>query len=120
MLSIVKKTITFPFAALALMLLMTTLFPSSYAVASFQSAKSLFASKCAVCHGNDGGGGTAKGKELKVRDWRSAPEVKKMSDAQLLEITLKGKGKMEAYEKNLGKEKVQMLVAYSRELINKQ
>ena len=84
-----------------------------------QSAKALFAQKCSVCHGNDGSGSTAKGKELKVRNWKTDPEVKKMSDAKMLEITLKGKGKMEAYEKTLGKEKVQMLVTYSKQLIGK-
>lgn len=87
--------------------------------AYFQSAKALFAQKCSVCHGNDGAGGTAKGKELKVRNWKTDPEVKKMPDAKMLEITLKGKGKMEGYEKTLGKEKVQMLITYSKELIGK-
>jgi mono/diheme cytochrome c family protein len=87
--------------------------------ASFQSAKSLYAQKCSVCHGNDGSGNTAKGKELKVRNWKTDPEVKKMSDAKMIEITMKGKGKMEGYEKTLGKEKVEMLVQYSKELMGK-
>jgi cytochrome c len=86
--------------------------------ATVQSAKSLYQSKCAVCHANDGSGNTAKGKELKVRDFRS-PEVKKMTDAQLYEITAKGNGKMEGYEKSLGKEKVLMLIEYCKEFINK-
>jgi mono/diheme cytochrome c family protein len=91
---------------------------SSPTVFAFQSVKSLYGSKCAVCHGNDGSAGTAKGKELKVRDLRS-PEFKKMSDAKALEVLLKGKGKMEGYEKTLGKEKVEQLLAYCRELSNK-
>ena len=85
---------------------------------AFQSMKSLYASKCAVCHGNDGSANTAKGKELKVRDLRS-PEFKKMPDAKALEVMLKGKGKMEGYEKTLGKEKVEQLLAYCRELSSK-
>src|SRR5262249_36527682 len=63
--------------------------PSPPALA-FQSAKSLYASKCAVCHGNDGSANTAKGKELKVRNLRSE-EFKKMSDAKAMEVMLKGK-----------------------------
>jgi mono/diheme cytochrome c family protein len=87
--------------------------------AYFQSAKALYAQKCSVCHGNDGTGNTAKGKELKVRNWKTDPEVKKMSDAKMIEITMKGKGKMEGYERTLGKEKVEMLIAYSKELMGK-
>jgi len=90
--------------------------PRPNAAATIQSAKSLYQSKCAVCHGNDGSGNTAKGRELKVRDFRS-PEVKKMTDAQLYEICAKGKGKMEGYEKSLGKEKVLMLIEYCKEFM---
>ena len=85
---------------------------------AFQSAKSLYASKCAVCHGNDGSANTAKGKELKVRSLLS-DEFKKMTDAKAMEVMLKGKGKMEGYEKTLGKEKLEQLLAYCRELSNK-
>ena len=42
-----------------------------------------------------------------------------MSDAKAMEVMLKGKGKMEAYEKTLGKEKLEQLLAYCRELSNK-
>ena len=81
----------------------------------FQAVKSVFNSKCAVCHGTDGTANTAKGKELKVKDMRSA-EVQGMSDDKLLEVIAKGKGKMLGYEKSLGKDKCQELVAYTREL----
>ena len=86
---------------------------------ALQSVKSVYTSKCAVCHGNDGSANTAKGKELKVRNLRSE-EFKKMSDAKAMEVLLKGKGKMEGYEKTLGKEKLDQLLAYCRELSNKQ
>lgn len=76
---------------------------------------STYKAKCASCHGMDGKATTAKGKELKVRPFNSA-EVKAMSDQKLLEVILKGKGKMEGYEKTLGKEKCQALVAYCRNL----
>ncbi len=113
-----RKTIFLGFIAAALIVVATTTTQSTDA-AYFQSAKSLFASKCSVCHGNDGTGNTAKGKEVKARNWKTDPEVKKMTDAKMLEIVLKGKGKMEAYEKTLGKEKVEMLVTYGKELMGK-
>jgi len=115
--SFVKKTVFAVFAATALTFSLCAAM-SSPPVLAFQSVKSLYASKCAVCHGNDGSANTAKGKELKVRNLRSE-EFKKMSDAKALEVLLKGKGKMEGYEKTLGKEKCQELLAYCRELSNK-
>lgn len=105
------------FAAVAMILSLLTLTSSSNA-AYFQSAKSLYQSKCAVCHGNDGSANTAKGKELKVRNLRSE-EFKKMTDAKAMEVLMKGKGKMEGYEKTLGKQKLTELLAYCRELSNK-
>jgi mono/diheme cytochrome c family protein len=109
---------TIVLSALMIMLAAAILRPAPAAYA-YQSAKSLYASKCSVCHGNDGSGNTAKGKELKVQSFAS-PEFKKLPDAKALEILLKGKGKMEAYEKTLGKEKCEELLAYCRELSNKQ
>src|SRR5262245_61204456 len=71
-----------------------------------QSAKSVDASRCAVCHGNCGSANTAKGKELQVRNLRSE-EFKKRPDAKAMEVMLKGKGKREGYEQTLGKEKLE-------------
>lgn len=113
-----RKTIFLGFIAAALIAVTMTTTQSTNA-AYFQSAKSLFAQKCSVCHGNDGTGNTAKGKEVKARNWKTDPEVKKMTDAKMIEIVSKGKGKMEAYEKTLGKDKVEMLVTYSKELMGK-
>jgi mono/diheme cytochrome c family protein len=115
--SFARKTVVATFATTVLTLSISTLAPLRPALA-FQSAKSLYASKCAVCHGNDGSANTAKGKELKVRNFKSE-EFKKMPDAKAMEVMLKGKGKMEGYEKTLGKEKLEQLLAYCRELSNK-
>ena len=112
-----KRTVAITFAAAILTFSLSALMSTSE-VFAFQSVKSLYASKCAVCHSNDGTGNTAKGKELKVRDFHAA-EFKKLPDPKALEIMLKGKGKMEGYEKTLGKEKVAELLAYCRELSNK-
>ena len=117
MISFAKKTVVAIFATTVLTLALSALAPPHAALA-FQSAKSIYASKCAVCHGNDGSANTAKGKELKVRNLRSE-EFKKMSDAKAMEVMMKGKGKMEGYEKTIGKEKLEQLLAYCRELSNK-
>jgi mono/diheme cytochrome c family protein len=117
MTSFARKTVAAIFAMTVLTFLLSTLLPSRPALA-FQSVKSIYASKCAVCHGNDGSASTAKGKELKTRSFKS-DEFKKMPDAKAMEVLLKGKGKMEGYEKTLGKEKLEQLLAYCRELSNK-
>jgi mono/diheme cytochrome c family protein len=115
---IIKTTLLTGFVALGLILGLTPL-PSVDAGAAFQTGKSIFASKCAVCHAADGSGNTAKGKELKVRNWLTDAAVKGMTDAQLTEITAKGKGKMEGYEKSLGKDQVALVVAHTKVLISK-
>jgi mono/diheme cytochrome c family protein len=112
-----RKTMIATLVTAAAIFSLSAVTPPSDAT-NFQSVKSLYASKCAVCHGNDGSANTAKGKELKVRNLRSE-EFKKMTDAKAMEVLLKGKGKMEGYEKTLGKEKLTELLAYCRELSNK-
>ena len=56
-------------------------------IASAQDpGKSLFASKCALCHSADGPGKTSIGKTLKIPDLHS-PDVQKLSDSELKTIT---------------------------------
>jgi len=62
---------------------------------SAQSGADLFKAKCAMCHGPDGKGQTTMGKNMKLSDLASA-DVQKLSDAQMKDIVLKGKGKMPA------------------------
>jgi len=78
-------------------------------------AAATFKAKCVACHSADGSGSTAAGKALKCRDLRSA-EVQGQSDAQLLAIVTKGKGKMPAFGKTLGADTCKALVAYVRSL----
>jgi len=74
----------------------------------------LFKANCASCHGEDGAGNTPVGKQLNVRNLRSA-EVKKLSDAQLAAVIAKGKDKMPPFEKGLSKEQINQLVAHIRQ-----
>ena len=80
------------------------------------TAQDVYLDKCSVCHGQDGAGNTAKGRKLKVRNVRS-PEVQKLTEAEMIDIVAKGKGKdMDGFETELGKDMVKQLVAYYRSL----
>lgn len=83
-----------------------------------QDAASLFKSKCAMCHGPDGGGDTPTGKAMKVRDLRSA-DVQKQTDAELTGIITNGKNKMPAYKGKIEDAQIKQLVAFVRDLAKK-
>ena len=80
--------------------------------------ENLFKSKCVACHGADGRSDTPTGKKLGARDLGSV-EVQSQSDAQLVEVVSKGKGKMPAYGKTLRDDEIKGLVAYVRGLAKK-
>jgi mono/diheme cytochrome c family protein len=81
-------------------------------------AAGLYKAKCAMCHGPDGSGNTPTGKAMKVADLRSA-EIQKKTDAQLIEATTNGKGKMAAFKGKLTDDQIKQLIAYVRELAKK-
>jgi mono/diheme cytochrome c family protein len=87
-------------------------------VISTDDAASLFKAKCVACHGSDASGNTPMGKNLKIRDLRSA-EVQGQSDAQLFNTISNGKDKMPAYGKSLNQEQIHQLVAFIREQAKK-
>lgn len=92
---------------------------SSAAIPSPADAQDVYLDKCAVCHAKDGSGNTAKGRKLKVKDLRS-PDVQKMSEADMIDIVAKGKGKdMDGFQKELGMDMVKSLVTYFRGLAPK-
>lgn len=74
-----------------------------------------FKMRCAPCHGVKGAGETKIGQHLRVRDLGSA-DVQKQSDAELVEIIGKGKGKMPSYDSKLSKGQIDGLVKYIRML----
>lgn len=102
------------FSRLGLTLLLACgLIAVSTPAAQAQDAAATFKSKCAMCHGADGKGG-----KMGTRDFAS-PEVKKESDAELIEIVTKGKPgppKMPAYADKLKDTEIKDLVAYVRSL----
>jgi cytochrome c6 len=75
----------------------------------------IYKSKCAMCHGPDGAGQTTMGKNLKLRDMRSA-EVQKQTDAELGKWIADGKGKMPSYKGKLTPTDIDALVGFIRTL----
>ena len=80
-----------------------------------QDAAGLYKAKCVMCHGADVKAGPPAGKSRGARRF-SSPEVQKESDAELTQITTKGKAKMPGYENKLTAPQITELVAYVREL----
>ena len=78
-------------------------------------AAAIYKSKCQACHGADGKGDTAAGKKLGARDFHS-PEVARMSDDELFEITKTGKAKMPAYSGKLTDDQIKGLIKYIHSL----
>ena len=88
--------------------------PSAFAGGGSDGA-ALYKAKCAMCHGPDGAGQTTMGKNMKLRDLRSA-EVQKQTDAELAKWIADGKGKMPAYKSKMSAEDINALVAFIRTL----
>jgi len=77
-------------------------------------ARTIYKTKCAMCHGPDGKGDTPAGKAMKVQDLASE-DVQKMSDSDLGAVISSGKGKMPSY-KTLTPDQVKDLVGFVRSL----
>jgi len=88
---------------------------ASIASLAADSGADLFKTKCASCHGADGKGETAMGKNMKVKDLGSA-DVQKQSDADLTAIVAKGKKPMPGYEGKLTNDQIQDVVKFVRSL----
>ena len=84
------------------------------ALALADDAEALYKSKCQACHGPDGKG-SAAGQKIGVKDFH-LPEVQKQTDAELIELTKQGKGKMPAYDKKLTDDQIKQLIKYIRSL----
>jgi mono/diheme cytochrome c family protein len=89
---------------------------SSAATPPADSPQDVYLDKCAVCHAKDGSGNTVKGRKLKVKDLRG-PDAQKLSEAEMIEIVSKGKGKdMDGFQKELGSDMIKQIVEYYRTL----
>jgi mono/diheme cytochrome c family protein len=80
-----------------------------------RDAKDIYLDKCAVCHGQDGMGKTAKGRKLKVVDVHET--VKKFTVDEMIKAVQEGKGNdMDGYSKDFGKAEIKAVVEYYRGL----
>lgn len=91
-------------------------FPSP--AAGQTDAAKVFKANCALCHGATGAADTPTGKALKAKDLKSAEIVSK-SDAELVEVIAKGRGKMPAFGSKFSADVINSLVAYIRQLQKK-
>ena len=82
--------------------------------AATPASKSLFSSRCAMCHGADGHG-SDMGKSLKVKDLTSK-EVQSESDADLAHLIATGKNNMPPFKDSLKEDEIRGLVQYLRTL----
>jgi mono/diheme cytochrome c family protein len=112
---ICSSTILTGFVA-TLMLLPTSIVRAN-PVPDSAASSATFRTKCAMCHGQDGGGSEV-GKSMNVPDLRS-PVVQKLPDAQLAQIISDGKGGMPQFKNSLGEDQIHALVTYIRSLHQK-
>ena len=84
-------------------------------------AKKFFGFDCAMCHGasGDGKGDLALSMGLKMTDWRDTSTVEDLSDGELFDIIVKGRGKMEGEGDRIKAEMAWKLVNYVRTLAKK-
>jgi mono/diheme cytochrome c family protein len=80
------------------------------------SAKKFFGYDCAMCHGatGDGKSDLATSMGLKMNDWRDSSTLASMSDGEIFDVIVKGKGKMTGEGNRVSSEKAWELVNYVR------
>jgi mono/diheme cytochrome c family protein len=110
--------VIFGSAILLLLFVGLTLFVASIARANpspdSAASSATFRTKCAMCHGPDGGGSEV-GKSMNVPDLRSEA-VQKRPDAELAQIISDGKGGMPPFKSSLSEAQIHDLVSYVRSL----
>ena len=99
-------------ALTALMIAMYASFSGS--LFAQQSAEDNYNKKCAVCHGKDGLGNTAKGKKVHVKD---VHQNMSDSEAVMIKAVTDGKGDdMDSYKNEFNADQIKALVEYYRSL----
>ena len=80
-----------------------------------ETAAETYKTTCAMCHGAEGKGDTALGKNLHAKDLTS-DEVQKKSNEELSTIIVKGKENMPGFEGRLTQAQINGLVKFIRSL----
>jgi len=81
-----------------------------------QSGEATYKAKCLMCHGATGMADTGAGKAMKVKPVTD-PDVKKMSEADMIKATENGMGKMTAFKGKLSDAEIKSSVEYFRSFI---
>lgn len=89
---------------------------------SIAEGKRLYATECAMCHGDDGSGKTdlAASMQLALKDLREPATTKDRTDGALFYIIHKGMGKMPPEEGRLKDAQVWQLVNFVRSMVKKE
>jgi cytochrome c6 len=77
------------------------------------SGEATYKAKCQMCHGEKGLADSGAGKSMKVKP-ATDPDVKKMSEAQMIDAVHNGSGKMQAYKDKLTDAQIKDAVEYFR------
>ena len=85
------------------------------------ASKKMFGYDCAMCHGasGDGKGDLVESMKLTMHDWREPATLSGMSDAQIYDMIVKGKGQMTGEGDRLPPNEVWKMVNYVRSLAKK-
>jgi cytochrome c6 len=78
-----------------------------------QSGEATYKAKCQMCHGEKGLADSGAGKAMKVKP-ATDPDVKKLSEAQMIDAVHNGMGKMQAYKDKLTDAQIKDAVEYFR------
>lgn len=80
-----------------------------------QAGSDTYKAKCASCHGATGMAESGAGKAMKVKPIND-PDVKALSEADMIKVTTDGKGKMPAYKGKLTDAQIKDAVGFYRSL----
>ncbi len=86
--------------------------------ADSEAGAALYRTKCAMCHGADGKGDTATGKNLKLKDLASE-DVQNVHDSEMKTLIENGKGKMPAFKGKLNDKQLGDVIQFIRTLKKK-
>jgi cytochrome c6 len=88
----------------------------SCAVSFASSGEAVYKSKCQMCHGATGMADTGAGKSMNVKPVTD-PDVKKMTQAEMIALTKNGKGKMPAFKDKLTDDQIKDAVDHYVSLV---
>ena len=81
-----------------------------------QSGEATYKAKCQICHGATGLADSGAGEAMKVKPVTD-PDVKKMSEAEMIKATENGVGKMQPFKGKLSDAEIKGAVDYFRTFI---